>query len=362
MTFGRTARVIHLIGEIYTRFSEDDGWAIASHMAMSALMALFPFLIFVTALGAIMGTPNLQAEIVTLLFESWPPVIAAPIAEEVSKVLSQSRPGLLTIGAVLAFVLATNGVEAVRIGINRAYRVREERGFWLCRLQGTLFVIVGATALVALAVFVVLWPVLWRTAVRWVPPLGELEFTAEALRYATAFPILVGAILLVHLYLAAGRRSLRDVLPGAALTFVLWLVSGAAFGVYFTDFNDYSKTYAGLAGVVAALFFLWLVSVVFLIGAELNAILISQAERRRMATMAALSHAPDGSGWTRPPATAAISASSAAAALAASASSRRSARRREISYQMAPTTVTLIRISASALMVGVMPLRTFENT
>ena len=58
MTFGRTARVIHLIGEIYTRFSEDDGWAIASHMAMSALMALFPFLIFVTALGAIMGTPE----------------------------------------------------------------------------------------------------------------------------------------------------------------------------------------------------------------------------------------------------------------------------------------------------------------
>ena len=57
---------------------------------------------------------------------------------------------------------------------------------------------------------------------------------------------------------------------------MLWLVSGAAFGIYFTDFNDYSKTYAGLAGVVAALFFLWLVSVVFLIGAELNAILIGQ--------------------------------------------------------------------------------------
>jgi membrane protein len=281
MTFGNTARVIQLANEIYWRLGEDDGWAIASHMAMSALMALFPFLIFVTALGGVMGTPNLQAEIVTLLFESWPPVIAQPIADEVTKVLSHARPGLLTIGAVLAFVLASNGVEAVRVGVNRAYRVKEDRGFWFCRLQGLLFVIVGAAALVALSVLLVAWPVLWRTAVAWLPPLKEFEPTAEALRLATAFPILAGAVILVHLYLAAGRRTLRDIMPGATLTLGLWFAAGIGFGIYFTDFADYSKTYAGLAGVVAALFFLWLVSVVFLIGAELNAILAHAKARRR---------------------------------------------------------------------------------
>jgi membrane protein len=190
--------------------------------------------------------------------------------------LSQARPGLLTLGAVLAFLLATNGVEAVRIGINRAYRVVEHRGFWLCRLQGILFVVVGSAALVVLAVFVVLWPVLWRTAVTYVPPLAELTVPIWALRYGAAILVLGSAIVLVHLYLAAGLRSFRDILPGALLTFVMWIVSGAAFGAYLTDYNDYSKTYAGLAGVVAALFFLWLVSVMFLIGAELNAALMGR--------------------------------------------------------------------------------------
>ena len=109
--------------------------------------------------------------------------------------------------------------------------------------------------------FVVLWPVLWRTAVRWVPPLGELEFTAEALRYATALhPWSAPSCWCTFISPPAAGGS-RRAARAPILTFVLWLVSGAGFGIYFTDFNDYSKTYAGLAGVVAALFFLWLVSV-----------------------------------------------------------------------------------------------------
>jgi membrane protein len=280
--------VVRVAADVWKRFSEDDGWAIASHMAMSALMALFPFLIFVAALGGVVGTPNLRAEIVRVLFESWPPEVAEPIAREVTKVLSRSRPGLLTVGALLAFALATNGVEAVRTGVNRAYRVQELRGFWLCRLQGVFFVVVGAAALVALSVLVVLWPVLWRTAVRWVPPLKDLAITAEALRYATAFPIIAGAIILVHLYLAAGRRRLAEVWPGALLTFILWIASGAAFSAYLAAFGNYTRTYAGLAGVVAALFFLWLVSVVFLIGAELNAALSDKARQREAAPAGAV--------------------------------------------------------------------------
>jgi membrane protein len=119
--------------------------------------------------------------------------------------------------------------------------------------------------------------------VRWVPPLKDLTITAEALRYATAFPIIAGAILLVHLVLAAGRRRLAEVWPGALLTFALWVAGGAAFSTYLSAFGNYTRTYAGLAGVVAALFFLWLVSVVFLIGAELNATLIDRDRQREAA-------------------------------------------------------------------------------
>ncbi|MDQ0467832.1 YihY/virulence factor BrkB family protein [Labrys wisconsinensis] len=272
---------LHLLLDVWDRFAEDDGWPMASHMALSALMALFPFLIFVTALAGQLTTPAVQAEIVRLLFETWPHMVAAPIADEVNKVLGNSRPGVLTFGAVLSFLLATNGVEAMRVGVNRAYRVREMRPFWLLRLQGLLFVVIGALALMVLAGFVLFWPVLWDAAVTLVPPLGDLAMPVTALRYAAAFVVLGSAIVLVHLFLAAGERRLADVWPGVLLTFVFWLAGGGLFGIYLADFASYSRTYAGLAGVVAALFFLWLVSVVFLIGAELNAVLIERRRKKR---------------------------------------------------------------------------------
>lgn len=62
-------RFYHFIYDILWRFSEDDGWAIASYIALSALMSLFPFLIFVTALAGFLDFRPLADETIHLMFE-----------------------------------------------------------------------------------------------------------------------------------------------------------------------------------------------------------------------------------------------------------------------------------------------------
>jgi membrane protein len=62
------------------RFGADDGWAIASHIAMSTLIAIFPFLIFLTALAGFMGTSDLSNQAVTLIFDVVPARVAQPIS------------------------------------------------------------------------------------------------------------------------------------------------------------------------------------------------------------------------------------------------------------------------------------------
>ena len=84
--------------DVYARFLEDDGWAMASHVALSALMSMFPFLIFVTALAGFFGSKQLADEVVRILFESWPQQASAPIAAEIHNVLTQSRGDVLTFG------------------------------------------------------------------------------------------------------------------------------------------------------------------------------------------------------------------------------------------------------------------------
>ena len=90
--------VFRVLYDAIMRFSQDDGWAIASHIALSILTSLFPFLIFVTALAGFFGSKSLADEVAHILLQTWPQQVAAPIANEIHNVLTQTRSGLLTIG------------------------------------------------------------------------------------------------------------------------------------------------------------------------------------------------------------------------------------------------------------------------
>ena len=79
--------------------------------------------------------------------------------------LTAPRGGLLTFGAALALYFSSNAIEALRVGLDRAYACRETRPWWLLRLQSLAFMIVGAAALLGLALLVVLGPLIWATAV-----------------------------------------------------------------------------------------------------------------------------------------------------------------------------------------------------
>src|SRR4030088_602084 len=144
--------------DAFYRFLKDDGWAIASYIALSTLMALFPFLILVTALAAFLGTEDLADEVAILLLDTWPQEVAGPISRELHRVLTTTRGDVLTASAVFSVYFASSGVESVRIGLNRAYDTTETRSWFLLRLESIIYVLLGALALLALAVLVVLAP------------------------------------------------------------------------------------------------------------------------------------------------------------------------------------------------------------
>ena len=109
----RTAFEVLVIA--YNRFVLHDAWAIASHIALSILMSMFPFLILVTALASMFGTGSLADEAADIILEAWPSEVAKPIADEVHSILTVRREGILTLGLVLALYFASSGVEALRV-------------------------------------------------------------------------------------------------------------------------------------------------------------------------------------------------------------------------------------------------------
>ncbi|WP_181701453.1 YihY/virulence factor BrkB family protein [Chthonobacter albigriseus] len=279
----RLRRSIATLWYAIDQFNRTDGWAIASHVALTSLMAMFPFLIFLTAVAAFFDLTDLSNTVVELIFNAVPATIAGPIAREVKSVLLIPRGDLLTIGVALAIWFASSGVEALRVGLNRAYGCTENRSTILLRLESMLFVVVGTIVLLTLAFLVVLMPVIWSTAANYAPLLHEFERSFDVVRYSVTLTILGGALLIAHLWLPSGHRQLKDVLPGVGLTLSAWLLGAIGFATYLSNFANYASTYAGLAGVMTALVFLYLIAAILLFGASLNAARIEMRAKRAMA-------------------------------------------------------------------------------
>ena len=185
-------------------------------------------------------------------------------------------------GAVFASYFASSAVEALRVGLNRAYGLIELRPWWLLRLQSLGLVLMGSIALLAIAFLVVLGPLILAAMERFAPGVSNAREMLNFARIAVASTMLAISLFMAHLILPAHRPRFLDLLPGVALTFLASIIFGEAFGAYLSEFvRNYISMYAGLASVMIALVYLYWVSLLFVFGGELNASIMRERERRR---------------------------------------------------------------------------------
>ncbi len=287
--------IYRVVMDAFYTFLADDGWAIASHIALSTLMALFPFLIVLTSLaGFFFGSKELADQAASLYLQTWPRQVADALSGEIHDVLTTTRGDILTIGALLAVYFASNGVEALRVALNRAYAVAEPRRWYWLRLESIGYTLVAAFTSLAMAFLIVLGPLIIEAVRRHLPL--EVESNEQLLnlsRYGITISALIAALFILHAWLPAGRRSFLQILPGIVFTMVASLVSGIVFGQYLARFaNNYVTMYAGLASVIIALVFLYFIAAIFVFGGELNAAIIKSQRAHRELLRATQSQEP----------------------------------------------------------------------
>ena len=262
--------------DAFYTFLADDGWAISSHIALSTLMAMFPFLIVITSLAGFFGSKELADEAAALMLQTWPKQVAATISGQIHDVLTTTRTDALTIGAVLSLYFASNGVEALRVALNRAYAVVEPRRWYWLRLESIGYTLIAAFTALAMAFLLVLGPLIMEAARHHLPVIVDANQNFfHVSRYSITISAMVVALFILHAWLPAGRRSFLQILPGIVFTLIASLISGIVFGQYLARFaNNYVTMYAGLASVIIALVFLYFIAAIFVFGGELNAAII----------------------------------------------------------------------------------------
>ena len=265
----RAMRALVVLKRAVSYFIRDDGAALAGYMAYTALLCLFPFLIFATALAGLMIGPEGLGQVLGFLFRYVPEHVAKTIQPVVVEVVANRSGNVLGLSALGAIYIASNGFEALRVALERAYATSAYRPWWKNRLIAVAFVLVGVVAFIALALLIVLGPSIAALA-RSYEVLGETQLDLWLVVRYLAAALILGALLVAIHWFLPGKRPGVPIFRGVAFTMVMWLALASAFSIYFRLAPSYAITYGTLGGVIATLLFFYVSAAIFIFGAEIN--------------------------------------------------------------------------------------------
>jgi membrane protein len=273
-----------MIWEAVVRLFADEAIPLAGNIAFRTLFSAFPFLIFLAALSGFLGNDRLAASLVEFLFAVAPEQIVRPLENEILSVLTVRQKGLLSLSVLITIWTASGGVDSVRVGLNRAYDLKDHRSYPLLLAQNIAFVFVGALALLLLALLIVLGPLVVAFVNEHAPGAREAFAWFDFWRYPVAILAVTAVLIAAHKILPARKLKLADIWPGITFTLLVWILLSALFAQYLAHFSTFASTYAGLGGIAAAIFFLYLSAIVLIFGGEINRVIGIHRQNQRAMT------------------------------------------------------------------------------
>jgi membrane protein len=251
------------------RFGRDQGSVHSGNIAYSLMLAVVPFLIFATALtGFFVGQQGAEMALAAL-FEGVPEHVALTIEPVLMEVVGQRRGDILTLSALAAVWAASNGVEAVRLGLDHAYEVDDSRHVALSRLISIGVVLTGFAIFTLLSALIVFAPLVFVLVERWTAV--DIPAEADVIRYALGLAVLSGTLWAMHRVLPSRRMRGMRLWPGVLASVLIWSMAATGMSVYLAYAPSYAVTYGTLAGVIVTLLFFYLTGVALIFGAEVNA-------------------------------------------------------------------------------------------
>ena len=260
-------------------FLRNDMATYASALAYQLLFSLFPFFIFLIALIGTLQLPDFMAWLRGQAAMLLPQQAMAPLNQVLDQ-LQQPPGGLMSAGAIIALWTASAGVRATMNAFNVAYEIRETRPPWLLYPLSVLYTLAVAALLIASAALLLIGP----TAIQWLEAqigFGQALVTLWTwMRWPLAVVLLILCAGLVYYSAPAAQPRFPFVTPGAVVAVLTWLLASIGFDFYVRHFADYNATYGSMGSAVLLLLYFFISAAVLLYGAEINAFVASESEKK----------------------------------------------------------------------------------
>ncbi|MFD1031383.1 YihY/virulence factor BrkB family protein [Metaplanococcus flavidus] len=262
--------------ELWKRINDVDVAGLGAQLAFFFLLSIFPLLIFLITLLPYLNIA--EDQIYNFMANVVPGEVYLLIEETLNEILTQENRSLLSFGLIATIWSASLGMNALIKSLNKSYGVEENRPILIARGMSiiTTFLMVFII-LIALAL-----PIFGRQIGIFIFSFMGLEEgfmeTWNTLRFS--IPPLIIFVVAAVIYWAAPniKLDIKSVLPGSAFTAIGWLAVSYSFSVYINNFGNYSATYGGIGGVIILMLWLYVSSILLMIGGQINAIMQSRRD------------------------------------------------------------------------------------
>ena len=241
----------------------------ASALAFNFMLAFFPATIFLFTLIPYIPIKNFQAELLRVLATVLPYNAYMAFEATIEDIVRIHNGSLLSIGFVSALYFATNGIVNLMQAFNRSSLIIEKRTWFKRRtIALTLTVVISVALLVAITLLTggeALIALL----------IGQKSFLLIYLLKLARWIIVVGiffvTISLLYRYGPANKQKWKFLSTGSIMATILAILTSLGFAYYINNFSSYNKVYGSLGGLIILMLWLYLNSLILLIGFELNA-------------------------------------------------------------------------------------------
>jgi membrane protein len=245
---------------------------IAAGVTYYGLLAVFPATATVVSLYGLFADPGSINEHISSLAGFLPGGAVEVIGDQAKRIAAKGQ-GTLGFASAFAFLLslwgANAGTKSLFDALNIIYKEEEKRGFVRYTLASLAFTVGGILlAILGVAAIVIMPVILHLFGV----PTSSSTWFISLIRWPVLFAAVLFALACLYRYGPSRTEpKWRWVTWGSTTAAAVWLVGSILFSWYVANFGTYNKTYGSLGAVVGAMVWMWLSSIIILIGAEINA-------------------------------------------------------------------------------------------
>lgn len=253
---------------IYYAFKDTityDGTECAGYLAFIILLSIFPFLVFLTTVTVtvtnFLNQYDTGKRLLLFIIENIPNDMIASLMPRINEIISGPPQNLLTLAIVGAIWTASSAVEGIRGILNKVHRVSSPPPYIFRRLLSIIQFLTITLVIIITIMCATLIPILedffnWKIN--------------NYIRYIMSEFVLFITVCWLYFLLPNIKQKFINVIPGSILVVVLWTLSAIAFTRYLQTFHQLSIIYGSLAGIIASLLFFYVLSFIFIYGAEFN--------------------------------------------------------------------------------------------